>query len=153
MRHLGYADKIVRILESAYKDTFSAVRIDGDLTDWFATIVGVLQGCVLSPLLFNIFLEVIMALAMEGSEAGAVINGEIIGNLRFADDIATLAEKHSDLQNSVSSIFKVGKQLGLAINIDKTETQFLGKGEESFQIFIDGVELKQVEQFIYPGPD
>ena len=56
MRHFGYPDKIVRILENAYKDTFSAVRIDGDLTDWFATIVGVLQGCVLSPLLFNIFL-------------------------------------------------------------------------------------------------
>ena len=102
-------------------------------------------------MLFNIFLEVIMALAMEGSEVGAVINGEIIGNLRFADDIDTLAEKHCDLQDSVNSIFKVGKQLGLAINIDKTETQFLGNGEESFQIFIDGVELKQVKQFVYRG--
>ena len=151
MRHLGYPDKIIRILEGAYRDTFSAVRTDGDLTDWFATIVGVLQGCVLSPLLFNIFLEIIMALAMEGSETGAVVNGEIFGNLRFADDIATLAERECDLQESVEKIFEVGKQLGLAINIDKTEIQFLGKGDERFRVNIGGKVLKQVDQFVYLG--
>ena len=35
-------------------------RVDGGLLNWFPTVVGVLQGCVLSPLLFNIFLEVVM---------------------------------------------------------------------------------------------
>ena len=50
MRHFGYPEKVVRILENAYKDTFSAVRVDGELSDWFNTVVGVLQGCVLSPL-------------------------------------------------------------------------------------------------------
>ena len=67
MRHLGYPEKIVKILENAYKDTFSAVRVDGDISDWFETIVGVLQGCVLSPLLFNIFLEMMIALGMDDS--------------------------------------------------------------------------------------
>ena len=50
MRHLGNPEKIIKILENAYKNTFSAVRVDGDISDWFETIVGVLQGCVLSPL-------------------------------------------------------------------------------------------------------
>jgi len=50
MRHLGYDEKIIRILESLYKDTMSAVRVNGGLTDWFSTAVGVLQGCVQSPL-------------------------------------------------------------------------------------------------------
>ena len=67
MRHLGYPKKIVKILENAYKNTFSAVRVDGDISDWFETIVGVLQGCVLSPLLFNIFLEMMIALGMDDS--------------------------------------------------------------------------------------
>jgi len=43
-----------------HTDTFSAVRINGELLDWFETVMGVLQGCVLSPLLFNIFLEMVM---------------------------------------------------------------------------------------------
>ena len=45
MRHYGYPEKIIRILESMYKDTFSAVRVDDELTEWFETTVGVLQGC------------------------------------------------------------------------------------------------------------
>jgi len=48
MWFLGYEEKIVRILEALYQDTMSAVRVDGGLSDWFATVVGVLQGCILS---------------------------------------------------------------------------------------------------------
>ena len=29
-------------LEEMYNETFSAVRVDGELSDWFVTIVGVL---------------------------------------------------------------------------------------------------------------
>ena len=58
MRHYGYPEKIVRILENTYRDTFSAVRVRGSVTEWFMTVVGVLQGDVLSLLLFAIFLEI-----------------------------------------------------------------------------------------------
>ena len=39
----------------------------------------------------------------------------------------------------------------MKINADKTETQFLGKGDSSFQIQIEGQTLKQSENFIYLG--
>src|SRR6218665_2638222 len=85
MMNYGYPDKIVRILENAYKDTctFSAVRVNGELSEWFETVMGVLQRCVLSPLLFNIFLEMIMTMALDESNEGADIGGERIGDLRF----------------------------------------------------------------------
>ena len=70
MRFLGYDEKLIRILEALYKDTTCA-RVDGELTDWFTTVGGVLQGCVLSPLLFNILLEVVMVLALLDHELGA----------------------------------------------------------------------------------
>ena len=54
-------------------------------------VVGVLQGYVLSPLLFNIFLEAVIAIALGGNNR-AMMNGiEILSNLCFADDIADLA--------------------------------------------------------------
>ena len=151
MRHLGYPDKIIRILENAYKDTFSAVRVDGDLSDWFNTIVGVLQGCVLSPLLFNIFLEVVIALALDATEAGAVVNGVKIGDLRFADDIATLAESEPDLQCSVEKIADSSARMGMRINVEKTEVQFFGKGNRNSKIQVDGKELRQTDSFVYLG--
>jgi len=75
----------------------SAMRVDGGLTDLFETIVGVLQGCILYPLLFNILLEVVMALALEDEELGARTAGIRISNLRFADDISLLAEGEGGL--------------------------------------------------------
>jgi len=68
MRYLGYDDKIFRILESLYTDTMSAVRVYGGLS----TAVGVLQGRVLSLLLFNILLQVVMMLALKRMTSGSV---------------------------------------------------------------------------------
>ena len=104
MRHYGYPEKIVRILENIYRETFSAVRVGGDLTEWFQTVVGVLQGDVLSPLLFLIFLEIIIAVSVEDIDVGAWINGTRLTDLRFADDIAVLAEDVTDLQEAVDRI-------------------------------------------------
>ena len=98
MRHLGYDEKIIGLLEALYKDTMSALRVDGELTNWFKTLVGVLQGCTLSPLLFNILLEVVMALATTNVEFEALISGHRISNLWFADDIGLLAKSEPDLQ-------------------------------------------------------
>ena len=41
-------------------------KVDGYLTDWFRTLIGVLQGCVLSPNLINVLLEMVMVRACEG---------------------------------------------------------------------------------------
>ena len=83
--------------------------------------MGVLHGCVLSPLLLNIFIEVITAMAMENSQAGAVISGEVIGNLRFADDIAAVGEEEVYLQDSIRRIAEKSDRMGMRINIEKKQ--------------------------------
>ena len=58
----------MRLLEALYQDTMSAVRggtMNGGVSEWFATVIGAMQGCILSPLLFNILLEVVIVLALE----------------------------------------------------------------------------------------
>jgi len=71
MRQYGYPEKVVKILENIYEETFSAVRVGGDLSDWFHTIVGVLQGDVLSPaLLFILSLEIIIVISFEDIDIG-----------------------------------------------------------------------------------
>ena len=127
------------------------MRVDGDISDWFETIVGVLQGCVLSPLLFNIFLKMMIALGMDDSSIGAVINGVKMRNLCFADDIAVLAEEEWELQDSVDRIAVASRKMGMQINAEKTEIQYLGRGSRNFQVQINGQQLKQTENFVYLG--
>ena len=61
--------------------------MNGSIGEWFRTTVGVRQGCLLSPTLFNIFLERIMSDALEEHDGKVSIGGRNITNLRFADDI------------------------------------------------------------------
>ena len=124
------------------------MRVDGELSDWFVTIVGVLQRCALSPLLF---LEIIIATALDESDAGAMVNGGIFSNLRFADDIAVMAEGESDLQVAVDKIVDVSSSMGMCISAAKTEIQFLGKGNIAFQIKVNEQQLQQTENFVYLG--
>jgi len=47
-----------------------------------------MQGCVLSPLLFNVVLETIMSREMAERRQGVVVSGNLISNRRLADDIS-----------------------------------------------------------------
>ena len=59
--------------------------------------LGVRQGCILSPCLFNLYAEYIMRNAgLEEAQAGIKIAGRIINNLRYADDTALMVESKKD---------------------------------------------------------
>ena len=88
----------------------------GGLSDWFQTVVGVLQGCVLSPLLFNILLEVVMLFALDGSDACVCVNGSTISNL-----LSLLANSDMDLQQLVNKVDVASSRFGLTISSSKTE--------------------------------
>ena len=90
---------LIQVIKNLYNKATSAVHFNGSIGDWFRTTIGVRQGCVLSPTLFNIFLERIMTDALEDDEGTVSIGGRTITNLRFADDIDGLAGEEEDLAN------------------------------------------------------
>ena len=87
----------------------SAVFIYGNIGDWFHTISGVRQECILSPTLFNMFLERIMSDVLEGHEGTVSIAGRTITNLRFADAIDGLTGSEQELAQVVERIDQTSK--------------------------------------------
>ena len=57
MGHFGISHEIIRIIESLYENSNSAVILNYKTGDLFHTTVGIRQGCLLSPVLFYIFLK------------------------------------------------------------------------------------------------
>ena len=55
MRKNNISANIVRTIEQLYDKATSAVQMNGSIGEWFRTTVGVRQGCLLSPTLFQIF--------------------------------------------------------------------------------------------------
>ena len=74
----------------------------GSIGEWVRTTVGVREGCLLSPTLFNIFLERIMSDVLERHDGQVSIGGRNITNLRFADDTDALVEEEQKLEALVS---------------------------------------------------
>ena len=76
---------------------------------------GVLQSCVLSPCLFNLYAEHIMQNArLDETQVGIKIAG--INNLRYADD-TTLMTESKELKNLLMKVKEESEKVGLKLNI------------------------------------
>ena len=93
LKKMGIPDHLTCILRNLYAGQEATVRTRHGTTDLFQTGKGVLQGCILSPCLFNLYAEYIMQNArLDETQAGIKIVGRNMNNLRYADD-TTLWQK------------------------------------------------------------
>ena len=88
--------------------------------EWHRTIVGVRQGCLLSPTLLNIFLERIICEALDDHEGSVSIGGWLITNSRFADDIVVNAEKEEEAGILFDRLDTTTTRYKMEIGPDKT---------------------------------
>ena len=121
MKKYNISINLIQVIKNLYNKAISAVLFNGSIGDWFRTTVGVRQGCLFSPTLFNIFLERIMTHALEGHEGTVSIGGRTITNLRFADDIDGLAGEEEELANLVERFDKGSTAYGMEISAEKTK--------------------------------
>ena len=100
MKKCNISTDFIRVIKNLYNKATSAVLFHSSLGDCLRTTVGVRQGCLLSPTLFNVFLKRIMTDALEHHEGIVSTRARTITNLHFADDIDGLAgEEEENWQN------------------------------------------------------
>ena len=151
LEELDIDGKDLRIIRNLYWEQNAAVRIDGDYSDFKQIKRGVRQGCVMSPDLFNIYSETI--LRKLGDSPGIKINGEIINNIRYADDTALIASSEKELQSLLDIVVAESERKGLYLNVKKTECMVVSKKpvNPTCNLKSKGEKIKQVYRFKYLG--
>ena len=151
MRLYNINANLTRTIECPYNKATRAVYHDKSLGEWFRTTTGVRQECLLSPTLFNIFLERIMADALEDHEGSVSIGGRTITNLPFADDIGGLAGPEQELVKLVNHLEEAFTAYGTQISAEKTLLMTNNTNGISTDITIDNKKLETVRSFKYLG--
>ena len=151
LEQLDIDGKDLRIIKNLYWNQNAAVRIEGDCSEFKQIKRGVRQGCVMSPDLFNIYSETI--LRNLGDNPGIKINGEVINNIRYADDTALIAGSEKELQTLLDIVVTESERRGLYLNVKKTECMVVSKNKVNpiCNLKSKGETIKQVNRFKYHG--
>lgn len=143
---MGVDGKIVRIIEAMYQETECAVVIDGQITEWFAVKIGLRQGCLLSPTLFNCFLEFVMK-ELSDLDTTLQLTDRLAVDIRYADATTLLSAVFEKLKLSTSQLEAACRKWGMKIN--EAKCRVISPSEEEIQV--DGRAVENVQEFVFLG--
>ena len=140
-----------KVYKSPQTNSTAAIKSDIGISRNIKVLKGVKQGDILSALLFCLLIAAILLKAESECNSGYSIGGFLISNLSYADDIATLSRSSQELQCFLDIIAKYSADVGLFVNVSKTECMTSAKNSPPLNITIYGKPIKQVSEFVYLG--
>ena len=148
LRAMGVPVHLIVLLKRLYTNQEATVMTEFGETDNIDIGKGVPQGCILSPLLFNIYAENIMREALEEWESGISVGGRIVTNLGYADDTTLLAGTKEDLTELVERVRRASDKAGIYLNVGKTKVMTTG---DMGEVTVDGKDIEVVTKFVFLG--
>ena len=104
LRGKGIDGRILEIIRTLYLNDNASVKIGKSFSPAFATNIGVRQGCVLSPLLFNLFLADLQPILQDCSDNVKIDDTTNMSCLLWADDILMFSESDDGLQKKLEKL-------------------------------------------------
>ena len=104
LRCFGIEEGLAQIMKSLFRSANSAVLVNSNTSEYFKITVGIRQGCLLSPVLFNLLLENTMRETLHNFKSSVSIGGRTISNPRFADDIDQMGGSYNGLKEHIDRL-------------------------------------------------
>ena len=150
----GIGGNFYNIIVNMYEKSNVCVKLTVGMTDNFKTNIGVKQGCVISPTLFNIFLNDLPDILKSNESCPVQLNGKFLSCLMYADDIAIISQTKEGLQHCLNQLNGYCEIWKLNINTDKTKIIVFNKtgkinNDETF--IINNKEIEVVKEMKYLG--
>jgi hypothetical protein len=159
LQTLGVKGGLIAAIRSFYFLNSSRLRIGCYLSRPFLVTVGLLEGSILSPMLFIIVFsfvwETLHPCPLPDGAIRCRLRGNEIWILAFADDLVILSPSRKKLARSLRLLDIKLRKFNLQMNLGKTETMTFyprsGPRRSPPPIVLRDVPLKQVDSFKYLG--
>ena len=148
LKDMGVPEHLIVVMRNLYTNQKSTVRTEYGETSNIPICKGVRQGCILSPLLFNIYTETIMRDVLEKLDKGIGIVGRKVTNLRYADYTILIAGTKDYLTELITKVKRASEEAGLYLNVKKTKVMNTCKLDH---IIVDDNNIEIVDKFIFLG--
>ena len=141
MREKGVSEKYVRIVNDMYREATTQVRSSVGTTEKFEVKVGLHQGSALSPYIFDMVMDVIVA----------EVKDQVPWSVLFADDIVLVTTSKEEAERKLELWRVALEDRGLKISRAKTEYMWMNGEDQDESINLQQEEVKRATTFKYLG--
>ena len=137
-----------------YKNNKIFVKTSNGILQPFESTISVKQGCVFSPLLFNLYINKVCEI-FDSSCDPVKIDKTDLNCLLWADDLLLISQSESGLQKCLDKTQNFYEDLGLKINVKKTKIMIFNKRDitvsDKFKFTLNKEKVEVAEQYQYLG--
>ena len=149
-KEMGIPDHLTCLLRNLCAGQKATVRTGHGTTDWFQIGKGVHKRGVLSPCLFNLYVEYIMRNAgLDEEQAGIKVARRNINNLRYTDDTTLMGGSEEELKSLLMKMREESEKIGLKLSIQKTK---IIASDPITSWKIDGETVETVQTLLWGAP-
>ena len=143
----GVRGNTLRLIQNMYTDAEAQISVNGKLGEKFEVTRGVAQGCVLSPLFFDVYIDDLLG-EFRSESLGIPIGQFIQGASSFADDLALVAPDEQTAAKYLEILERWCKNNFLEINAKKSGILRIGatKGNPVPNLLVNGKRIRLLEE-------
>ena len=155
LEELGVNGRMLQIIKSIYANDSAAVRTSEGISEIFRCLLGVKQGCPLSPTLFGLYIDgleqhLLQTAGIDAPTLSAL--REVVPLLLYADDLILISTTAKGLQQQLDALASFCQARQLDVNHSKTKVVIFETRRSSCQDFTyNGIHVDREDSYKYLG--
>ena len=150
LRARGICPSIAKLMLNMYTNQKLKVRWNNSNSESFVCSNGVKQGAVLSPILFNVYMDELLK-RLKDSKIGCHIGHHYAGALSYADDLTLIAPSVTAVKKMLRICEEFSAEYNVTFNSSKSKLLTFGNSSGAVDIKLENNPIEHVKGALHLG--